>query len=126
MAWNILSDAPDIIIGWASIEQPEMRNRLYNYQKTLIHALHISTSKGLSGGVEFGYLGFTHDTFNVLYVQPVSGDKNERVGVGRIFDKDFFRSVAMQEAGCRFHCSQAAIFSIHVDKPSHDNMRSPM
>jgi hypothetical protein len=81
--------APELLAGWTSIDHPELQKRLCDTDVEVL-ALLISTHRE-SGGFTFGYLSFTHVVMNVLYLQRVKYDIYERVGIGRIFDKDLVK-----------------------------------
>lgn len=57
------------------------------FTETAIYAVHISTSR-VKGGLAFGYLGFSHPVYAVVYCQRLETGKYRRVGVGRIFGKE--------------------------------------
>ena len=97
-AWKAICnlDSPQTPIGWASIESSATNEQLSFYDAIAVVALHVSTRKGLSGGIQFGRIGFTHEVYNVLFLDNVDGFKYKRIGVGRVFEQGFFASTPGQ------------------------------
>lgn len=99
--WRPVYDAEDhrrqAVVGWASIEDASVHARLTDGGGALLAALHISTTTGIAGGIEFGYFGFTHPVYNAIFLQQASGSRFRRVGVGKIFCKRFFDTGTEQE-----------------------------
>jgi hypothetical protein len=90
-----------IIGGWAAIEQPHIIDELRrkSYLGPALFALHVSTRR-VSGGLEFGSLGHSHDAYNVLFLENKSGNQYRRVGMGCIFEKNIierFKEAAEEE-----------------------------
>lgn len=83
-------------IGWGSIERMMVENhpcmRPYKEEDDM-YAFHVSTLEGVSGGVEYGKLSWTHSVYNVLFLKRIVGMRFERVGVGRLFEQDYFEGV---------------------------------
>jgi len=52
---------------------------------------HISTASKVSGGFGLGYITPWHPVFNVLFIKNIGGQKYKRLGVGRLFGKEFER-----------------------------------
>jgi len=78
------------IAGWASLEY-SFRGSSDPKECPLVFALHISRTVKIPGGLPLGYLWHTHHAYNVLLVREVTVAANtyERVGVGRLFGKEF-------------------------------------
>jgi hypothetical protein len=89
------TETPELLGGWGSIEQPNLRAQLYSTDVEA-KALLISSHR-VSGGIAFGYLSSSHYVLNVLFVRKTKDDQYERVGVGRIFDKDLVRTFMVVE-----------------------------
>lgn len=102
--WKAISspEAPGYHIGWADIEDRFLKPQAQDQDgtKMILEAMHVSTQKGVSGGLQFGRYGFTHDVYAVLFIMPCQfssehpsalPDRYVRVGVGRIFKQDFFK-----------------------------------
>jgi hypothetical protein len=96
--WNGVSTNAyrDTLVGWASIERRqvlEQSNEEYEENEGIseapckLHALQASKHYE-SGGLAFGYIGFRHLVYAVLYCIRTSGGRYQRVGVGRIFAKE--------------------------------------
>ncbi|KAK0654903.1 hypothetical protein B0T16DRAFT_395839 [Cercophora newfieldiana] len=74
------------IAGWASLEREHSDG-----ESSVVFALHISRTVGIPGGLPLGYMWLSHHAYNVLFVREVAfaADTYERVGVGRLFGKEF-------------------------------------
>jgi len=92
--WRAICDpeTPMILSGWGSFEQPGICRQLSEYEEVMAYALLVST-RAVSEGIRFGYLSWHHDVLNVLFLNLRWGSdcQYQRVGVGRIFDKDLAR-----------------------------------
>jgi len=98
--WRAITspEAPSEHIGWVSLNSPHARTMIDPHQSmAAMQALHVSTERGVFGGLQFGGLGLTHDVYSILLVSPhdASGQHREnryvRCGVGRIFKPKFFQ-----------------------------------
>ncbi|KJK79203.1 hypothetical protein H634G_05443 [Metarhizium anisopliae BRIP 53293] len=90
-AWRAVSSTlrPTEISGWASIEDIDYQvDSLFEGGREMC-VLHISTAPRVPGGYGLGYLTLWHRVFNVLFVRETHGRRYERLGVGRIFGKEF-------------------------------------
>ncbi|KAK4207947.1 heterokaryon incompatibility protein-domain-containing protein, partial [Rhypophila decipiens] len=78
------------IAGWASLEHADFQ-AIPEEDDDGLEALHVSTVQGIKGGIQLGYLSATHHVYNVLIVRSVGKVVRgyERVGVGRLFGRDF-------------------------------------
>jgi hypothetical protein len=85
--------SPEIIGGWGSFEQSDFSGDLNTPAGTLVHALHVSTEKGVPGGLSFGRLSLSHEVYNVLFVESAGVDQYRRVGVGKLFEEDIMRAL---------------------------------
>ena len=85
-----VSQAPGIIAGWASLEDPALQDDSAFVQAPLIFVLLVSTIEGVVDA-SFG-LGsiFSHSVFNVLYLKPsrIVANSYERAGVGRLVGRE--------------------------------------
>lgn len=85
-----VSQAPGIIAGWASLEDPALQDDSAFVRAPLIFALLVSTTEGVIDA-SFG-LGniYSHRVFNVLYLKPsgVAANLYERAGVGRLVGRE--------------------------------------
>lgn len=93
----------DNVAGWGSFERhihsglPTAANGSSQLESVsapyMVYCLLVST-RSEDGGLDFGYAGSKHKVCNVLYLARRSGDEEvyERVGVGMIFEKDFFKA----------------------------------
>ena len=84
-------------IGWADLgHSPTSPAAATENTRQVVQALHVSTNESAAGGFEFGYVGFSHEVYGVLFLTPLDGsgqgrpNRYVRSGVGRIFKKDFF------------------------------------
>lgn len=80
-------------VGWASVEHPELKSQLVALEDLMLPALSISTGK-LPG---FFHLGSKSDVYNVLFLRKIDGERYQRVGMGKLFEKNFFTRVKAQE-----------------------------
>jgi hypothetical protein len=83
--------SPDIINGWASIEELDLEVNLWPGDFCEAQALHVSTTRGIEGGLKMGYFWPTYHVFHVLFIKPLEGRKFERLGRGILFGKDMSR-----------------------------------
>jgi hypothetical protein len=88
--------SPDIINGWASIEEPALEADLLPGDDCVVQALHVSTARGIEGGLKLGYFWPTHHVFHVLLIKRSGGRVFERLGRGILYGKDISRG--FQEA----------------------------
>jgi hypothetical protein len=90
-------ETPDLIARWSSIERPGLlaQSSSTRFEAT---ALLISSHR-VSGGLTFGYFGWRHDVLNVIFVRRKEGidEHYQRIGVGRIFDKDLAQAFTAAE-----------------------------
>jgi hypothetical protein len=104
--WRAVScpDRQDVHLGWADIEHAVTQKGEASMEfKQVFLALHVSTNPKVTGGLEFGSLGLTHEVYCVLLITPDKsmGDDRQtrylRAGTGRIFKKDFFKEAEVIE-----------------------------
>jgi Heterokaryon incompatibility protein (HET) len=90
--WRAVSslEAPAIISGWASIEDHTLEKQLSSCAFITVQALHVSTTRGIAGGLKLGYFWPSHSVFNVLFVEDIDGHgrKFRRLGCGVLYGKD--------------------------------------
>ena len=84
---------PSRIIGWASVEHPELQsNEAIRSYAGSIHALFLERCKEKGGWFRWGSALFSRVVFTVLLVRRVTipgfDDSFERVGVGRLFSEE--------------------------------------
>lgn len=92
--------SPDIINGWASIEEPALEADLLPGDDCVVQALHVSTTRDIEGGLKLGYFWPTHHVFHVLLIKRLGGRVFERLGRGILYGKDMskgFQEAAEQE-----------------------------
>lgn len=92
--------APEIISGWASIEEPTMEKKISTSGGCVVQAFLVSTTDDVEGGVTLGYFNISHRVLNVLFVQNIGGRHFERLGLGRLCGKEVsrgFREAAEEE-----------------------------
>lgn len=77
---------PDVIVGWGSFEK-----NMDGGEEERVEAIHISTEKGVPGGLAVGSLRISHEVVNVLFVECVGGTGYRRIGVGRVFERHVIR-----------------------------------
>ncbi|KAH8812382.1 HET domain protein [Xylogone sp. PMI_703] len=90
-AWRIVCSSlrPTEIAGWASFEHSDYQDDLAFEQGAAVYAFHVSTTSRVPGGFGLGYLTPWHDVFNVLFIRNTEGIKYERIGVGKLFGREF-------------------------------------
>ncbi|KAL9115472.1 MAG: hypothetical protein Q9227_000793 [Pyrenula ochraceoflavens] len=96
--------SPDIIGGWGSFEiaipgpaettEEEDSSSSSGSDSMVVQALHVSTEKGLPGGLAFGKLSLSHDVLNLLFVRENGRGGHERIGVGKLFDTEMIREIS--------------------------------
>lgn len=62
-----------------------------------IYVFHVSTSKGVSSGVEYWGPGLPCSVDNVLFLKRIEGMRFEKVGAGRLFQQAYFADVKDRE-----------------------------
>ena len=99
--WVSLSDPkrPTEHIGWADVGPDSTLSKIVHRDaRKVLLALHVSTQVGVNGGLQFGYLGISHEVYCVLFITPLDTSERNlpnryvRAGVGRIFKKGFFQN----------------------------------
>ncbi|KAI1467801.1 HET-domain-containing protein [Daldinia caldariorum] len=84
-----LVDAPEELVGWASIEHPDHQNRENNRINGPIYAFFVASTCKSDTGYGFGNWSNQHTVYQVLFLSSVvvPGHDNcyERLGTGRLF-----------------------------------------
>ncbi|RDW77527.1 hypothetical protein BP6252_05580 [Coleophoma cylindrospora] len=79
------------MVGWCSLDQSPASENGKEWEE--VQALHILTRQA-PGGLAYGHIRTTHDVFVVLLVKEgQSQGVFKRIGIGRIWQKGFFRDV---------------------------------
>lgn len=92
---------PNVIGGWALLDDTNYRQQLDNYEGAVLLALHISTRRKVgTANIRFGARrrgAIGRDVFEVLFLEPQEDNRYRRIGVGRIFDDQIIRDFAASE-----------------------------
>ncbi|KAI9686728.1 MAG: hypothetical protein M1822_002787 [Bathelium mastoideum] len=93
--WNAICSLrkPDIIVGWGSFEPANYAEDSTGC-RSRVNALHVSTEKGLPGGIAFGSTRPSHEVCNVLFIEKASQTQYRPVGVGKIFESEIMQEFA--------------------------------
>jgi hypothetical protein len=83
--------SPDIINRWASIKEPALEADLLLGDDCVVQALHVSTTRGIKGGLKLGYFWPTYHVFHVLFIKRLGGRVFEQLGRGILYGKDMSR-----------------------------------
>ena len=79
---------PDVVAGWALLEQMDGFEEGCQDYGFAVHALHVATRRDTLGG-SFTQLGCEGPALDVLFVRELIDGFFQRLGVGRIFDRHF-------------------------------------
>ncbi|KAI1473949.1 HET-domain-containing protein [Daldinia eschscholtzii] len=84
-----LADAPEEIVGWASIEHPVHQSRENNRVDGSVHAFFVASTSKSDTGYGFGNWSNHHTVYQVIFLSSVAVLEHvncyERLGVGRLF-----------------------------------------